>query len=182
MRKITAGLFVSVDGVMEAPENWAPPLIDEEAGQAIGAQAAAADTMLLGRVTYETFAAAFMGDKQDDPFAAQMTNTPKYVVSTTLQRAGWKNSALVSGDIAGQIGKLREQPGTNIAVSGSPTLVRWLLREGLLDELWLLVFPVIVGGGRHLFEDGAGQLPLKLTESKTYRTGVVSLRYEPADR
>jgi dihydrofolate reductase len=180
MAKIVAGLFVSVDGVMEAPENWAPPLIDEEVGKYIGSASAAADAMLLGRVTYETFAAAFMGDKQDDPFATLMTNTPKYVVSATLDTAEWENTTLISGDVAEQITKLKEQPDTHIYVNGSPTLVQWLLREGLLDELWLMVFPVVVGSGRHLFEDDGGQLPLKLTESKAYGTGVVSLRYEPA--
>ncbi len=180
MGKIVAGLFISADGVMEAPENWAPPLIDEEVGQYIGSQSAAADVMLLGRVTYETFAQAFMGAKQDDPFAALMTSTPKYVVSATLDTTEWENSTLVSGDIAEQIAKLKEQPETRIYVNGSPTLVQWLLRQGLLDELWLMLFPVLVGSGRRLFEDDGGQLPLKLTESKTYATGVVSLRYEPA--
>ncbi len=180
MRKIIAGLFMSVDGVMDGPENWAPPLIDAEVGGGIGAQAASADTLILGRKSYETFAEAFMGEKKDDPFGIQMTNTPKYVVSTTLDKAEWANTTLISGDFAEQITKLKEQPGSNIAVSGSLSLVEWLTREGLLDELTLWLFPVIVGGGRRLFQDGGGQSPLKLVESNSYSTGVVSLRYEQA--
>jgi dihydrofolate reductase len=178
MRKIVAELFVSVDGVIEAPENWAPDLLDEQIKQEIGSATAAADTLLLGRVTYQTFAKAFTGAKQDDPFGIQMTNMPKYVVSATLDRVDWKNSTLITGDVAEQIAKLKEPTGKDISVSGSPTLVQWLMREGLLDELWLLLFPLVVGTGRRLFDDDGDQLPLKLAECKNYRTGVASLRYE----
>lgn len=178
MRKVKSGLFVSVDGVIEAPENWAPDLLDDQIKQEIGAAAAAADTLLLGRVTYQTFAEAFMGAKQDDPFGIQMANMSKYVVSATLDRVDWKNSTLITGNVAEQIAKLKVPPGRDISVSGSPTLVQWLIREGLLDELWLLLFPLVVGTGRRLLDDNGDQLPLKLTECKSYRTGVVSLRYE----
>lgn len=178
MRKIVAGLFVSVDGVMEAPEKWTGTYMNEEMGQAIGAQFGSSDTMLLGRRTYETFAEAFAG--RNDPMAAQMNSTPKFVVSTTLKSADWENSTLMKGDLVAEITKLKQRPGRNIGVSGSATLVRWLLHNGLLDELNLLVPPIIVGRGRRLFDDGDGETRLRLTDSKAFSTGVLSLTYAPA--
>jgi dihydrofolate reductase len=137
--------------------------------------------LALGRVTYEGFAAAFGG--QSGGMADQMNNTPKYVVSSTLASADWANSTLISGsgdDIAGQIGELKQQPGQNIGMTGSSTLVSWLLRHGLLDQLDLLVFPVVIGSGKRLFSEPDGQVPLTLTSSQAFSTGVVHLTYEPA--
>ena len=181
MRKIIAGLFTSLDGVVEAPETWTGPYFNDQVGQAVGTLMAANDAMLLGRVTYEGFAAAFGG--QSGGMADQMNNTPKYVVSSTLASADWANSTLISGsggDIAGQIGELKQQPGQNIGMSGSSTLVSWLLRHGLLDQLDLLVFPVVIGSGKRLFSEPDGQVPLTLTSSQAFSTGVVHLTYEPA--
>jgi len=179
MRKIAAGLFISLDGVVEAPEKWTGPYFNDQVGQAVGALMAANDAMLLGRVTYEGFAAAFGG--QSGGMADQMNSTRKYVVSSTLTSAGWQNSTLISGvDVVGQIGALKQQPGQNIGMSGSSTLVSWLLRHGLLDRLDLLVFPVVLGGGKRLFSEPDGQVPLTLTGSEAFATGVVHLGYEPA--
>jgi dihydrofolate reductase len=178
MRKIIAGLFISLDGVVEAPEKWTGPYFNDQVGQAVGALMAANDAMLLGRVTYQGFAAAFGG--QSGGMADQMNNTPKYVVSSTLTSADWQNSTLISGDIGGQIAALKEQPGQNIGMSGSSALVRWLLRHGLLDRLDLLVFPVVLGTGQRLFSEPDGQLSLALTGSEAFSTGVVHLSYEPA--
>ena len=178
MRKIIAGLFTSLDGVVEAPEKWTGPYFNDQVGQAVGALMAANDALLLGRVTYEGFAAAFGG--QSGGMADQMNGTPKYVVSSTLTSADWQNSTLISGDIAGQIAALKRQPGKNIGMSGSSALVSWLLRHGLLDRLDLLVFPVVLGSGKRLFSEPGGQVPLALTGSEAFSTGVLHLSYEPA--
>jgi dihydrofolate reductase len=180
MRKIVAGLFVSLDGVVESPEQWQFPYFNDEMGQALGAQMAASDTLLLGRRTYQEFAAFWPGRGSDDPIGAYMNNTPKLVVSTTLDTVEWHNSTLLGGDVIEELGKLKQQPGSNINVTGSITLVRSLLRDGLLDELGLLVCPIVVGGGKHLFDDWSQQLPLNLQDSKTFSTGVLSLTYAPA--
>jgi dihydrofolate reductase len=181
MRKITAGLFISLDGVVEAPEKWTGPYFNDEVGQAVGKLMAPNDAMLLGRVTYEGFAAAFGG--QSGGMADQMNNTPKYVVSDTLSSADWQNSTLISGqrvDVADQIAELKRQPGQTIGMSGSSTLVSWLLRQGLLDQLDLLVFPVVLGSGKRLFSEPDGQVPMSLAGSEAFGTGVVHLTYAPA--
>lgn len=178
MRKVVAGLFMSLDGVVEAPEKWTGPYMNAEVGQAIGSQMAAMDAMLLGRVTYQTFAASFAGGS--DPMATQMNNIPKYVVSTTLDSADWQNSTLIRGDVAAQLDELKHLPGKNIGISGSATLVRSLLRNNLLDELGLIVPPIVVGSGRKLFEGWDQSLPLELVESKTFSNSVLSLTYTRA--
>jgi len=109
-----------------------------------------------------------------------MNNMPKVVVSSTLDKAGWQNSTLVSGDLTGEISRLKQQPSKDIAVSGSATLARWLLRNRLLDELHLLVFPVVLGGGKRLFEDGGDRVRLTLNSAKALSNGVVHLIYQPA--
>jgi len=178
MRQITAGLFISLDGVVEAPEKWTGPYFNDQVGQAVGALMASNDAMLLGRVTYEGFAAAFGG--QSGGMADQMNNTPKYVVSDTLASADWQNSTLINGDVAAQIIELKRQPGKNIGMSGSSALVCWLLRHNLLDQLDLLVFPVVLGSGKRLFSVPDGQVPLTLAGSEAFSSGVVHLTYTPA--
>ena len=180
MRQIAAGLFVSLDGVVEAPEKWTGPYFNDQVGQAVGALMAQNDALLLGRVTYEGFAAAFGG--QSGGMADQMNHTPKYEVSSTLASADWQNSTLITGDVVGQISDLKQQPGRDIGMSGSSALVNWLLRHGLLDRLDLLVFPVVLGSGKRLFSEPDGQLPLTLTGSEPFSTGVVHLTYTPALR
>jgi dihydrofolate reductase len=178
MRKIVAGLFMSLDGVVEAPEKWTGPYFNDQIGQEIGSVMAGGDTMLLGRKTYQTFAASFAG--QTGGMADQMNNTPKLVVSTTLDTADWQNSTLLTGNVAGELGRVKQQPGTNINISGSITLIRSLLRDGLLDELRLQLFPVVVGSGMRLFDDSGQQVSLKLADSQAFSTGVVNLVYTPA--
>jgi dihydrofolate reductase len=178
MRKINAGLFISLDGVVEAPEKWTGPYFNDQVGQAVGGLMAQNDAMLLGRVTYEGFAAAFGG--QSGGMADQMNSTPKFVVSSTLTSPSWQNSTLISGDVAGQITELKQRPGGGIGMSGSSALVTWLLRHGLLDQLDLLVFPVVLGSGKRLFDEPDGQLPFTLAQSEAFSTGVVHLTYEPA--
>jgi dihydrofolate reductase len=178
MRKIVAGLYMSLDGVVESPDKWIGPYFSEELGQTVGSLIAAGDTLLLGRVTYEGFASAFAG--QSGGVADQMNTMPKVVVSTTLERAEWQNSTLIKGNIVEETTRLKQRPGKNINISGSATLVRWLLREGLLDELNLLVFPIILGSAKRLFESVTDQMPLRLVDLRAFSTGVVQLVYAPA--
>ncbi len=182
MRRIVAGLFMSLDGVVESPERWHFPYLNDEMGAAVGAAMAAADTMLLGRRTYEEFAGYWPHQGSDVPMADQMNTTPKLVVSTTLDRVEWQNSTLVKGNVVEELTRLKGQPGKNINITGSGTLVRSLLRDGVLDELMLLVHPIVVGRGKRLFEEGGAQVPLKLVDSRTFGTGVLSLTYEPAGK
>jgi len=184
MRKVTAGLFVSLDGVTESPEEWQLPYFNDEMGEAVGAAMAAADAMLLGRVTYEEFASYWPGvSSEDQPFADHMNNTPKYVVSRTLEEPlEWNNSTLIKGNVAEEISRLKRQPGKDIGITGSVTLVQSLLQEDLLDELGLMIHPVVVGSGKRLFEEEDVPQELKLVDSKTFSTGVVYLTYRPAGK
>lgn len=180
MRRIVASFFVSLDNVVEAPEGWTFPYYSDEVGQAVGAAFASSDALLMGRVNYEDWAAVWPG--REGPLADTINSIRKYVVTTTLQTAGWTNSSVIAGNVAAQIRALKDQPGKDIAMSGSATLAAWLLHEGLLDELRLLVYPIIVGTGRRLFTDGTPRHGMELVASETYSTGVVDLTYRPADR
>ena len=181
MRAITAGMFITLDGVIEAPEKWNPPYYDEVLNRAVMPQLVGADTHLYGRRSYELFRAVFTGPNRP-PHANMMTSTPKVVVSTTLQAPDWGPTTVIRGDVAAELAKLKQQPGKHISVGASGTLVRYLLTEGLLDELMLLVHPVVVGTGRHLFEGGSSRVPLKLIQSHAHGNGVVALRYTCVDR
>ncbi len=180
MRKIVAGLFITVDGVVEAPEQWQFPYYNEEMAETVSAQMAAADTMLLGRKTYEVFAAFWPNQSGDVPFAEYINNTPKLVASRTLKSVAWQNSTLITGDVSDHLRRLKSEPGGDISITGSGTLVGSLLRANVLDELRLLVHPVLVGSGQRLFEESAGRVPLELVESRTFSTGVLYLTYRPA--
>jgi dihydrofolate reductase len=180
MRKLVANFYLSLDGVMEAPENWTFPYFNDEMGQAVAGAFASSDALLLGRVNYQEWAAVWP-TRTEQPLADIMNNIRKYVVSTTLDTVEWNNSTLIIGDVAGEVTKLKQQPGKDIAMSGSAALAEWLLHENLLDELRVMVFPVVVGQGRRLFTDGKPQQALRLVDSKTYRTGVVDLTYRPAE-
>jgi dihydrofolate reductase len=180
MRKIVAGLLVSLDGVTEAPEKWSAPYFNDEVGQEIASQMARADTLLLGRRTYQELAAYWPDRGSDVQFADYMNTTPKLVVSTTLKSLQWNNSTLLTGDVAEQLSKVKQQPGKDISITGSATVVGWLLRQGLLDELRLLLHPIVVGDGSRLFQDGGEQIPLELVGSQAFSTGVVLLVYQPA--
>jgi dihydrofolate reductase len=181
MRKIVAGLFISLDGVIESANDWIGPWFSPEVGQAVGSMIAAQDAMLLGRVTYEELAAHW--PHQTGEMADTMNGAAKYVVSGTLTSADWQNSTLIpAATAASEIAGLKQRPGKNIGMTGSATLVAWLLREGLLDELHLLVFPVVLGRGKRLFGHEGGQVGLGLAASEAFPTGVVHLSYQPASR
>ena len=153
MRKVTAGLFISLDGVVESPDQWQFDHIDEDMMAGMGSQIATEDTVLLGRVTYQEWA-AYWPTSTDEPYASHINSTPKYVVSTTLEKVEWQNSTLIKESLAEEVTRLKQQPGKTIGVAGSPTLVRSLLQKDLLDELTLMVHPVVVGRGKRLFKDG----------------------------
>src|SRR5215470_14855499 len=147
MRKLVAGLFISLDGVTQSPNEWQFDNFDKEVMRAVDAHIAQEDTILLGRLTYQEWA-RYWPTSTDEPYASYINNTPKYVVSTTLDRVEWKNSTLIRGNLAEGIGKLRRQSGKDIGVAGSPKLVESLLHEDLLDQLTLMVHPVVVGKGK----------------------------------
>jgi len=181
MRKLVAAFFISLDGVVESPDKWHFPYFSDEMGEAIGASIAEADTVLMGRVNYQEWAAYWPNQSGDDqPFADYINNVPKFVVSTTLEKVEWNNATLINGDVAEEITKLKQQPGKNISMSGSGTLAQWLLQNDLLDELRLMLHPIVVGSGKRLFKDGSDQKPLELVDSKTFGTGVLDLTYQPA--
>jgi dihydrofolate reductase len=180
MRKIVAGLCISLDGVVESPDKWGFPYFNDEMYDVMSAGVAQADAVLLGRRTYQQFAALWPSQGSDVPMADFLNNSPKYVVSATLGTLEWANSSLVTGDLAEELTKLKQQPGKNIQIPGSPTLVRSLLRDGLLDELQLMVCPIVVGSGMRLFDQTTDHLGLELVESRPFSTGVVGVGYRPA--
>jgi dihydrofolate reductase len=183
MRKVAAWLFITLDGVVESPEKWQDFPLDDDMNADINAQIATEGAILLGRGTYEAFA-QFWPTSEEEPFASHINNTPKYVVSTTLSKAEWgkwDKPTLIKGNLAKELSKLKQQPGKNIGVSGSPTLVRSLLQDNLLDELKLMIHPVIVGKGKRLFDDGGDLKRLQLIDSKVSSTGVVILTYQPVN-
>jgi dihydrofolate reductase len=186
VRKVVVSEFVSLDGVMEDP-SWESPFRGEEQEKFKFDELAAADALLLGRKTYEGFAAAWpdMMEHYEGPrraelgeYAEMMNGYPKHVASTTLQEPlGWNNSTIIKGNIPEEVDKLKQQEGKDLLVFGSADLMNTLMRHGLVDELRLMVFPIIVGKGKRLFEDGEDGRTLKLVDSKTFGTGVVSLAY-----
>lgn len=181
MRKLVAVELLSLDGVAESPNEWAFSYSDDEMERENAAGMAASDALLLGRKTYEEFAAFWPHQPGGTRMVDYINSVPKHVVSTTLEEPlEWNNSALIPGnEFAEGIAELKQVSGKNVTVVGSPGLVRSLLRAGLLDELRLMVHPVVLGSGRRLFEDGEGEIALELVESKTFGTGVVSLAYRP---
>jgi dihydrofolate reductase len=180
VRKIKSNFFISLDGVVESPDKWHFPYFDDEMGAAVGAGFATTDAMLMGRVLYEEWA-AYWPEHADEPFGDVMNSMKKYVVSNSLQAAEWQNSEIVSGDVAQRLLEIKAREGGDIAMSGSPTTVRWLLRAGLLDELNLLVHPIVVGDGlARLFGPDEPRIPLELRSAQTFKTGVLNLSYARA--
>jgi dihydrofolate reductase len=180
VRKIIVSEFVSVDGVMEDP-GWTFQFESEEKDQFKFDELAASDALLLGRVTYEGFAAAWpQMEEQTGDYGAWMNSYPKYVVSTTLEQAEWNNSTIIEGNIVEEISHLKQQSGKDILVFGSGDLVNTLLEHDLVDEYRFMIFPVVVGSGKRLFGDGLDTTILNLTETKTLGSGVVVLTYQPA--
>ncbi|WP_031161900.1 dihydrofolate reductase family protein [Streptosporangium roseum] len=178
MAKIVSNFFISLDGVTESPDQWHFPYFNDEMGAAIEAGVQNAAAFLMGRKLYDEWSAYWPTADMDEDFAKFINNAQKYVVSNTLEKADWNNTTVVSGDIAARLREIKEQTDGDIQMSGSATTVRWLLANGLLDELNLLIHPIAVGHGRRLFEDTPTH-PLKLVKSETFQTGVLNLTYVP---
>jgi dihydrofolate reductase len=185
MRKITAGLFIALDGVVEAPDQWHFPYFNEEMGAAVGATLGAADTVLFGRKTYDSFAGAWpereAAGGEDAGFARALGDARKIVVSNQKLEFTWRNSEQLEGELVEAVTALKNEPGGNIALSGSVSVVRQLLAAGLLDELHLLVHPIAVRNGMRLFDEGETPIPLRLISSETFETGVLNLVYGPPE-
>ncbi|HEU5107592.1 MAG TPA: dihydrofolate reductase family protein [Micromonosporaceae bacterium] len=186
MKKIAAGLFISLDGVVEAPDQWHFPYFNDEMGAAVGTVLASADTLLIGRVTYDSFAGAWpdreAAGEEDADFAKQLGDMRKIVVSRQDLTFTWRNSEQLSGDLVEAVTALKNEPGGgSIGMSGSISIVRQLLAAGLLDELHLLVHPIAVRKGMRLFDEGDSPIPLRLVSSQTFSTGVLNLVYSPAE-
>ena len=181
MRKIKSHFFISLDGVVEGPDKWHFPYFDDEMGEVVSAGFATTEAMLMGRVLYDEWA-AYWPEHADQPFGDVMNSMKKYVVSDSLEAADWQNSEVLKGDEAAkQLADIKARDGGDIAMSGSATTVRWLLREGLLDELNLLVHPIVVGDGlARLFPPDEPTVALELLRSETFKSGVLNLSYGPA--
>ena len=175
---LKSGLFISLDGVIESPETWHFPYFNDQMGAAVGDMMSGNDAILIGRKTYDDFAAYWPNADPGDPMTGVMNGTRKYVVSNTLTEPTWENTSVISGDVAAELTRLKAD--TRLGTTGSATLVRWLIEQGLVDELHLLVHPIVVGHGKKLFVDGA-TVPLKLVSAVTFDTGVLHLVYARAD-
>lgn len=175
MRKIVVTEFLSLDGVMEAPA-WTAPYWNDEIATFKGEETSASDVVLLGRVTYQGFAAVW--PNSTDEGAPYFNTVRKYVVSTTLHTAEWNNTTLIRTNIVDEIRKLKQQDGKDIIIHGSATLVQTLMEHNLVDRYRLLVYPVVVGKGMRLFHEGT-IATLKLLEAQSFSSGVVALVYAP---
>lgn len=190
MRKIVVSEFVTLDNVMEDPGGaekfkyggWTMPYWNDAMGKMKLDELFASDALLLGRVTYHSFAKAWPSMKDEQGFADRMNGIPKFVVSTTLEKAEWNNSKLIKGNVIEEVSKLKQQPGKDVLVAGSATLVHTLMQHNLIDEYRLLVYPVVLGGGKGLFSGDTGMKVLRLLETKTLGSGVILLRYQPAEK
>lgn len=175
MRKLVVTEFVSLDGVMENP-GWTFPYWNDEIAKFKAEETLASDALLLGRVTYQGFAQAW--PTSQDQGAPYFNGVRKYVVSNTLDKAEWNNSVIIKGNVAEEIKKIKQQDGTNITVHGSGTLAQWLIQEGLVDCIRLLVYPLVIGKGKRLFDEGM-TATLNLVEARGLSKGVVAMVYEP---
>ncbi len=188
MRKIVVSEYLTLDGVMEDPGGgdksayggWSFTFWNEEAAKFKFDELFASDTLLLGRVTYQGFAAAWPSMTDEGGFSDRMNSLPKFVVSTTLEETKWNNSRLIKENVAEEIARLKQEPGRDILVSGSGELVQTLMQHNLVDEYQLMVHPVVLGGGKRLFRDGTNKQTLKLINTRSFSSGIVVLSYQPA--
>lgn len=187
MRKIVVSEYITLDGVFEDPGGsektkyggWSFDFWNEEAARYKYDELVGASALLLGRITYEGFAKAWPTMKDEQGFADKMNSMPKYVVSSSLLKGEWNNTTIIKEDVAKEIALLKETGEGNILVAGSATLVATLMEHDLVDEYRLLVHPVVLGIGRHLFTDRDKKTALKLKSTQTFATGMVALHYEP---
>lgn len=177
--RLVATEYVSLDGVCEEPGHWSFPYFNDEAAEFKFDELRASDALLLGRRTYEGFAAAWPTMEGTGEFGVKMNTMPKYVVSSTLERADWPGSKILKGDAVAEVRRLKSQPGQDLLLSGSAQLFNALMRENMIDLYRLMVHPIVVGNGRRLFADGADQKGLQLTDLKRFKTRIVVLELTP---
>jgi dihydrofolate reductase len=178
--RLVATEYLSLDGVFEEPGHWSGPWFNDEAGQFKWDELQASDAQLLGRRTYDGFAAAWPTVEGTGEFGVKMNTMPKYVVSSTLQNPEWSGSKVITGDIAGEVRKLKKQPGRDLLLAGSGQLFNALMRENLIDVYRFMIHPVVLGKGKRLFAEGADQTGLTLSDVKRLASGIVILEFEPA--
>jgi dihydrofolate reductase len=191
MGRIVVGTFVTVDGIMQAPGGpdedreggfehggWLVPYFDDSLGAFMDGLLGRSDALLLGRKTYEIFVGWWPHQPDSDTMAAKLNSVPKYVASRTLDAVEWRNSTLLEGDAAQAVARLKDDVDGEIHVPGSGDLIQTLLRNDLVDEVQLIVFPVVLGTGKRLFGEGAIPTALRLVETTSTPSGVVLQRYE----
>jgi dihydrofolate reductase len=178
--RLVATEYLTLDGVFEEPGHWSFPYFDADAAQFKSAELQASDALLLGRRTYEGFAAAWPTMEGTGEFGEKMNSMPKYVVSSTLDKVEWSGAQLVKGDVAAEIRRLKEAPGGDLLLSGSGQLFNAMMRENLIDLYRFMVHPIVLGAGARLFDDEAHRRELSLAETKVFSKGILILEYTPA--
>ncbi|MDQ1585149.1 MAG: hypothetical protein QOJ90_2598 [Actinomycetota bacterium] len=179
MGRIVSNFFISMDGVVESPDKWHFPYFDDAMGEIVGSGMASSKSFMMGRKLYDEWSQYWPAQGPEVPFSEFINTIPKFVLSTTLKDPTWQNTTVISSDVAAGVQAVKDATDGDIGMSGSTTTVRWLLANGLLDELALLVHPIAVGSGVRLFENTA-TFPLELLSSETLKTGVLHVRYAPA--
>jgi len=178
--RLVATEYLSLDGVFEEPGHWSFPFFNDEAGQFKWRELQASDALLLGRKTYEGFAAAWPTMKGTGEFGEKMNSMTKYVVSSKLDKPEWAGSTLIKGNVVDEVRKLKQAPGKDLLLAGSAQLFNSLMTETLIDLYRIMLHPIVLGKGKRLFADGIDQRVLDLKETKTFKSGIVILEYEPA--
>jgi dihydrofolate reductase len=179
MGKIVSNFFISLDGVVESPDQWHFPYFDDAMGAIMGEGMASTTAFLMGRKLYDEWSEYWPDQGPEVPFSEFINTIPKYVLSTTLTEATWRNTTVITGDVVAGVQALKDSTDGDIRMSGSATTARWLLENNLLDEFSLLVHPVAVGSGQRLFEDPT-TYSFSVLSSSTLDSGVLHLRYAPA--
>ena len=180
--RLVATEYLSLDGVFEEPGKWSFPFFNDEAGQFKWSELQASDALLLGRKTYEGFAAAWPTMKGTGEFGEKMNSMTKYVVSSTLDKVEWTGSKLVKGDVAAEVRKLKNEPGHDLLLSGSAMLLNALMQANLIDLYRFMLHPIVLGKGKRLFADGGDKRILDLPETKRFSSGIVILEYGPSKK
>jgi dihydrofolate reductase len=191
MRKLVVNTFVSLDGIMQAPGGpeedptegfefggWTVPHWDDQMAQSMGEFMGKPFDLVLGRKTYEIFAAYW--PHSDEPGAAELNRATKYVASRTLKTLEWENSQLLEGDVGEAVARLKNEDGPELQVHGSSDLIQTLHRHGLVDQYRMMIFPVVLGGGKRLFDEGVAPAQFRLVDSRVFGTGVMMATFEPA--
>ena len=180
--RLVATEYLSFDGIFEEPGHWSGPFFNDEAGQFKWNELKASDALLLGRKTYEGFARAWPTLQGTGEFGEKMNTMPKYVVSSTMDKADWPGSQLIGANVMDEVRNLKKQPGQDLLLSGSAQLFNALMQENLIDLYRFMLHPIVLRKGKRLFAEGTGERILNLTETKRFSAGIVILEYEPATR